>query len=93
MMTDERFEYIKTSAAKHPTSGYQLLTRECVAEITRLRKVIAGELRDNDAVGLEFTYVSVLKEKLREIEAHLDAFCPCPSHGPSLIEGLEGEIE
>jgi septal ring factor EnvC (AmiA/AmiB activator) len=49
-----------------------LMTRQLKdleAEITRLHRVIARELTENDELGAEYTYVNALREELQAIKA------------------------
>jgi hypothetical protein len=70
------------------TKLYYLIDR-----VGNLERIIAKELTENDELGSEFVYVMVLKERVRELEEHLDTFCRCPSHGPSLIHIPDGEFD
>lgn len=44
------------------------------AEIVRLKKIIAKELAENDGLGMEFVYVTILKDELRKV-AEVIAYC------------------
>lgn len=67
-MTDERLSDIEKVVGS-TWEAERKLRAELIAEVRRLRRVIAKELTENDELGCEYTYVNVLKRengKLRE---------------------------
>jgi hypothetical protein len=64
-------EEIKSEYTYHGKEYCTAVIDESKDEIKNLRKIIAKELSENDDLGLEYTYVTILKDELAQLKSEL----------------------
>lgn len=59
----------------------------------RIAEIKARLAADDHWLGACLDDISYLLEHIESLAQHLDMFCKCPSHGPSLIQFPDGEFD